>query len=92
MPALAQVCARQGNAITCDDGRTGVMQGDAILWPDGTRSSLTPHPSVRIGPGVKIGPGVFTGHPSGVGKMPLDDPNAPNKQRCAIVDSLSYCH
>jgi hypothetical protein len=24
--------------------------------------------------------------------VPLDDPNAPNKTRCAILDGVSYCH
>ncbi len=49
-PAMAQACTRQGDAVSCDDGRRGVLSGDAILWPDGTRSSLaSPHPSVIIG-------------------------------------------
>ena len=49
-PALAQACTRQGVDVTCDDGRRGMLSGDAIIWADGTRSSLTsPHPSVIIG-------------------------------------------
>ena len=90
--ANAQHCVRQGNDITCDDGRRGIMEGDAILWPDGTRSSASPHPSVIIGnkASVHIGPGVFVG--KGNGMVPLDDPNAPNKTRCAIVDGVSYCY
>jgi hypothetical protein len=24
--------------------------------------------------------------------VPLDDPNAPNKTRCAILDGVSYCY
>ena len=90
--AYAQHCTRQGNDIICDDGRRGIMEGDAILWPDGTRSSASPHPSVIIGnkASVHIGPGVFVG--KGKGMVPLDDPNAPNKTRCAIVDGVSYCY
>jgi hypothetical protein len=48
-PAMAQACTRQGDAVSCDDGRRGLLSGDAIIWPDGTRSNLTPHPSVIIG-------------------------------------------
>lgn len=40
-PVQAQACTRQGVDVTCDDGRRGVLSGDAILWPDGTRSSST---------------------------------------------------
>ena len=40
--ALAANCKRNGNAVTCDDGRTGIFAGDAIIWPDGTRSSSAP--------------------------------------------------
>jgi len=90
--AYAQHCTRQGNDITCDDGRRGIMEGDAILWPDGTRSSASPHPSVIIGnkASVHIGPGVLVG--KGKGMVPLDDPNAPNKTRCAILEGVSYCY
>jgi hypothetical protein len=90
--AHAQLCTRQGNDVTCDDGRRGVFDGDAILWPDGTRSSATPHPSVIIGnkSSVVVGQGVFVGKGSGV--VPLDNPNAPNKTRCAVLDGVSYCY
>ena len=90
--AWAQACSRQGPVVTCDDGRRGVLEGNAIIWPDGTRSSSTPHPSVIIGnkSSVRIGPGVFVGQ--GKGMVPLDDPNAPNKTRCAILDGVSYCY
>ena len=90
--ANAQRCSRQGNDVTCDDGRRGVLEGDSILWPDGTRSRSSPHPSVIIGnkASVRVGPGVFVG--KGTGVVPMDDPNAPNKTRCAIVDEVSYCH
>jgi len=76
----------------CDDGRRGLLSGDAILWPDGTRSSLTPHPSVIIGnkSSVIVGPGVFVGKGNGV--VPLDNPSAPNKRRCAVLDGVSYCY
>jgi hypothetical protein len=88
----AQSCTRQGLDVTCDDGRRGVLDGDAILWPDGTRSSATPHPSVIIGnkSSVVVGQGVFVG--KGNGSVPLDNPNAPNKTRCAILDGVSYCY
>jgi hypothetical protein len=90
--ASAQLCQREGAAVTCDDGRRGVWSGDAIIWPDGTRSRSSPHPSVIIGnkSSVSVGPGVFVGHGKGV--EPLDDPNAPNKTRCAILDGVSYCY
>ncbi len=91
-PALAQVCTRQGVDVSCDDGRHGVLSGDAIIWPDGTRSSSTPHPSVIIGnkSSIHVGPGVFVGQ--GKGMVPMDDPNAPNKRQCAILDGVSYCY
>lgn len=92
VPATAQTCKRDGSAVTCDDGRSGHLSGDAIIWPDGTRSSASPHPSVIIGnkASVRVGPGVFVGKGGGV--VPLDDPNAPNKTRCAMLDGVSYCH
>ena len=90
--AFAQACKREGSTVTCEDGRRGILANTAIVWSDGTRShSATPHPSVIIGnkPSVQVGPGVFVG--TGKGSMPLDDPNAPNRTRCAIVDGVSYC-
>ena len=91
-PALAQACSHVGADVTCDDGRRGVLSGNAIIWPDGTRSSLPPPPSVIIGnkSSVRVGAGVFVGE--GKGSVPLDDPNAPNKTRCAILDGASYCY
>jgi hypothetical protein len=91
-PALAQVCYHDGPVVICDDGRQGVLSGDTIVWPDGTRSSASPNPSVIIGnkSSVTVGPGVFVGQ--GKGKVPLDDPNAPNKTRCAILDGVPYCY
>ncbi len=90
--AMAQACTHEGPVVNCDDGRRGILSGDAILWPDGTRSSLSPHPSVIIGnkSSVHVGQGVFVGQGKGV--VPLDDPNAPNKTRCAVLDGLSYCY
>jgi hypothetical protein len=90
--ALAQTCIREGANVSCDDGRRGLLSGDAIIWPDGTRSSLSPHPSVIIGnkSSVIVGPGVFVGQ--GKGMVPLDNPNAPNKTRCAVLDGASYCY
>jgi hypothetical protein len=91
-PALAQACRHDGPVVTCNDGRRGILSGDAIIWPDGTRSSASPHPSVIIGDksSVKVGQGVFVGQ--GKGSVPLDDPNAPNKTRCAILDGVPYCY
>jgi hypothetical protein len=91
-PALAQACSHDGPVVNCDDGRRGLLSGDAIIWADGTRSSASPHPSVIIGnkPSVHVGQGVFVG--KGTGVVPLDDPNAPNKTRCAILDGVSYCY
>jgi hypothetical protein len=91
--ANAQNCTRQGTDVTCDDGRRGVFTGDAIIWPDGTRANLaSPHPSVIIGnkQSVVVGPGVFVG--SGKGVVPLDNPSAPNKARCTVLDGVSYCY
>ena len=91
-PAMAQACTRDGPVVTCDDGRRGLLSGEAIIWPDGTRSSLSPHPNVIIGnkSSVRVGPGVFVGQGKGV--VPLDDPNAPNTTRCAVLDGVSYCY
>lgn len=93
--AEAQICKRQGVEVSCDDGRRGVVSGDAILWPDGTRSRTTPHQSVIVGNkrSVHVGPGVFVGQGNGGnGMVPMDDPNAPNKRQCAVLDGVSYCH
>ena len=91
-PAMAQACTHDGPVVMCNDGRRGLLSGDAIVWPDGTRSSLTPHPSVIIGnkSSVIVGPGVFVGQ--GNGMVPLDNPSAPNKLRCATLDGASYCN
>jgi hypothetical protein len=91
-PALAQACTHDGPVVMCNDGRRGLLSGDAIVWPDGTRSSLTPHPSVIVGnkASVIVGQGVFVGQGKGV--VPLDNPSAPNKMRCATLDGASYCN
>src|SRR5258707_15378344 len=92
-PALAQACTREGPAVSCDDGRRGLLSGDAIIWPDGTRSSLTsPHPSVIIGNRSSVigGQGVLVGQGKGV--VPLDNPSAPNKTRCPVLDGAAYCY
>jgi hypothetical protein len=91
-PALAQTCTRNGPDVTCEDGRHGILSGDAILWPDGTRSSLTPHPSVIVGnkSSVIVGQGVFVGQGKGV--VPMDNPSSPYKLRCAVLDGVSYCN
>ncbi len=92
VPVQAQTCSRQGSDVTCDDGRHGIFEGDAILWPDGTHSRASPNPSVIIGnkSSVVVGKGVFVGQ--GKGMVLLDDPSAPNKTRCAILDGVSYCY
>jgi len=94
VPALAQACTRQGNDVSCDDGRRGIYQGSAIVWADGSTSRLaSPHPSVIIGnkSSVTIGPGVFAGNGKG-GVVPMDNPSAPNKARCPVLDGVSYCY
>ncbi|WP_316198017.1 hypothetical protein [Bradyrhizobium sp. SZCCHNS2002] len=90
--ARADQCTRQGVDVTCNDGRKGIWQGDAILWPDGTRSRLKGHDSVIVGnkASVVVGPGVFVGQ--GKGMVPMENPSAPNKLRCAVLDGVSYCN
>ena len=93
-PAMAQACTKQDNDVTCDDGRRGIFAGDAIVWADGTKSRLaSPHPSVIIGnkSSVVIGPGVFAGSGSGKGMVPMENPSAPGKARCPILDGVAYC-
>jgi hypothetical protein len=87
--AQAQHCRRKGVDVNCDDGHRGVWSGDAIIWADGTRSRLSPHPSVIIGhkSSVTVGPGVFVGQ--GKGMVPLDDPS---KARCVTLDDVTYCN
>jgi hypothetical protein len=92
-PAMAQACTRQGMDVSCDDGRRGIFSGNAIIWADGSRSSLTsPHPSVIIGnkSSIIVGPGVFVGQ--GKGMAPMENPSAPNKARCPVLDGVSYCY
>jgi len=92
-PALAQACTRQGIDVTCDDGRRGIFSGQAIIWDDGTRSSLaSPHPSAVIGnkSSVIVGQGVFVGQGKGV--VPLENPSAPDKARCPLLDGVAYCY
>ena len=92
-PAQAQNCTRQGLDVNCDDGRRGMLSGDAIIWPDGTRSSLaSPHPSVIIGnkSSVVVGQGVFVGQGKGV--VPMENPSAPEKARCPVLDGVAYCY
>src|ERR1700712_5751572 len=92
-PAMAQACTRQGTDVSCDDGRRGIFAGDAIIWADGTRSSLvSPHPSVIIGnkSSVVVGPGVFVGKGNGV--VPMENPSDPRRARCPLLDGVSYCY
>jgi hypothetical protein len=92
-PAMAQACTRQGVDVNCDDGRRGVLSGDAIIWADGSRSNLaSPHPSVIIGnkSSVVVGQGVFVGHGKGV--VPMENPSDPRQARCPVLDGVSYCY
>jgi hypothetical protein len=91
--AQAGQCTRQGVDVTCDDGRKGLLQGDAILWPDGTHSRLKGHDSVIIGnkASVHVGKGVFVGRGNGTSE-PMEDPSGPNKLTCAVLDGVSYCN
>ena len=92
-PATAQSCTRQGTDVSCDDGRRGVFTGDAIVWPDGTRSSLaSPHPSVIVGhkSSVIVGQGVFVGNGKG-GMTPMQNPSA-KAARCPVLDGVAYCY
>ena len=92
-PALAQACTRQSTDVTCDDGRRGIFSGQAIIWADGTRSNLaSPHPSVIIGnkSSVIVGQGVFVGQGKGV--VQLENPSAPDKARCPVLDGVAYCY
>ena len=93
-PALAQACTKEGVDVTCDDGRRGIFAGDSIVWADGSKSRLaSPHPSVIIGnkSSVVIGPGVFAGNGKG-GYVPMENPSAPSKARCPVLDGVSYCY
>jgi hypothetical protein len=91
-PAMAQGCSHDGAVVNCDDGRRGLLSGDAIIWADGTRSSASPHSSVIFGnkPSVHVGQGVFVG--KGNRMVALDDSSAPNKRRCAVLNDVSYCY
>jgi hypothetical protein len=92
-PAAAQKCTRQGNDVTCEDGRRGIFTGDAIMCPDGTRSSLaSPHPSVVVGnrSSVIIGQGVFAGSGSGKGMVQMQNPSA-QAANCPTLDGVPYC-
>ena len=93
VPAMAQACTRQGTDVSCDDGRRGLFAGDAIIWADGTRSSLaSPHPSVIVGnkSSVMVGQGVFVGG-QGKGVVPMENPSDPRRARCPVLDGVSYC-
>ena len=92
-PALAQSCTRQGVDVTCDDGRRGILSGVAIIWTDGSRSSLTsPHPGVIIGnkSSVIVGQGVFVGQGKGV--VPMENPSDPSRVHCPVLDGVAYCY
>jgi hypothetical protein len=91
-PASAQKCTRQGTDVTCDDGRHGIFTGDAIIWPDGTRSNLaSQHPSVIIGnkQSVIVGQGVMVGNGKG-NAVQMENPSA--QTRCPTLDGVPYCN
>src|ERR1700753_674121 len=90
--AIAQNCTRQGNDVTCDDGKRGIFTGDAIIWPAGTKPSLaSPHPSVIIGnkASVIVGKGVMVGSGSGKGMVPMENPSA--QTSCPQLGGGAYC-
>jgi hypothetical protein len=92
-PALAQTCTRQGNDVTCDDGKHGIFTSDAIIWADGTRANLaSQHPSVIVGnkSSVIVGKGVMVGGQSGKGVVPMENPSA--QTRCPVLDGVPYCY
>jgi hypothetical protein len=92
-PAMAQSCTRQGTDVSCDDGKRGAFTGDAVVWADGTRSSLaSPHPSVIVGhkSSVIVGQGVFVGNGKG-GVTPMQNPSA-KAARCPVLDGAAYCY
>lgn len=89
--ANAQNCTRTSVDVACDDGRRGILSGDAIIWADGTRSSrVSPHPSVVIGnkSSVIVGQGVFVGQ--GKGMVPMENPSA--QTSCPVLEGVSYCY
>jgi hypothetical protein len=88
-----KACTRQGIDVSSDDGRRGVLSGDAIV--SGRRHAIEPviaHAGVIIGnrSSVIVGPGALVG--KGVGAVPLDNPSTPNKARCPVLDGISYCY
>src|ERR1700759_5455698 len=92
-PARAQTCTRQGNDVTCDDGKRGIFTGDAIIWADGTRANLaSQHPSVVIGnkSSVIVGQGVMVGSPGGKGVVPMENPSA--ERGCPVLDGVAFCY
>ena len=92
--AVAANCKRTGSVVTCDDGRTGIFAGDAIVWPDGTRSSSAKHPSVHIGhkDSVRVGPGVFVGSPSGAARFRSTIRTRRTSATAPCSTASSYCH
>ena len=89
-PARAQNCTRVGVDVTCDDGRRGILSGDAIVWADGTRSSrVNPHPSVIIGnkASVIVGQGIMAG--SGKSSVLMENPAT--QTSCPTLEGVSYC-
>jgi len=78
--------------VTCDDGRRGLLSGESCHLA--RRHAIEPVAAFERDHGIKssvrVGPGVFIGQGNGV--VPLDDPNTPNKTRCAVLDGVSYCY
>ena len=89
---MAQACTHDGPVVNCDDGRRGMLSGDAISGPTARdrASRRIPASSSATNRRCVVGQGVFVG--KGKGVVPLDDPNAPNKTRCAMLDGVSYCN
>ena len=92
--ALAANCKRNGNVVTCDDGRTGIFTGDAIIWPDGTRSSSAKaserdHRAQGFG-ACRAGRVRRLARPARV-QCRSTIRTAPHKRDCAVLDAVNYC-
>ena len=92
---MAQACSREGVDVTCHDGRHGMLSGDAIVWagrhpiqPDAAskrhhRQQIIGRSWDRACSSAKAG---------GKGVVPLENPSSPYKQRCPVLDGVSYCY
>ncbi len=58
-------------------------QGIDVSCDDGRRGIFS-------GQAIIVGQGVFVGQGKGV--VPLDNPSAPDKARCPVLDGVAYCY